>query len=331
MMDNKKLKWKFYEKRSKFREFYFHKVLRRHIFEKYFNMDPYIPIYGNHLVMGKRKTNHQIADMIKAGTPFMVARFGNTELSVMTSVLKRRLFGNTLETDTRFQEWFYNLQTGAGFFPGKEELAEDFTDLMIESSKNVDIIAMFHCYLDDYVFTEYMPKSKVTFLNHIEPWRCKEPWTAALKGKKVLVIHPFEESIKSQYLKRELLFPNTDVLPEFELKTLKAVQTIAGEKDERFETWFDALEYMYDQAIRIDFDVAIIGCGAYGFPLAAKLKTAGKQVIHMGGATQILFGIKGRRWVDNPRAGIVYNDAWVYPKESETPKNCKIVENHCYW
>ena len=59
MMDNKKLKWKFYEKRSKFREFYFHKVLRRHIFEKYFNMDPYIPIYGNHLVMGKRKTGRQ--------------------------------------------------------------------------------------------------------------------------------------------------------------------------------------------------------------------------------------------------------------------------------
>lgn len=331
MMDNKKLKWKFYEKRSKFREFYFHKVLRRHIFEKYFNMDPYIPIYGNHLVMGKRKTNHQIADMIKAGTPFMVARFGNTELSVMTSVLKRRLFGSTPETDARFCEWFQNLQMLSGFFPNCQELAEDFTDLMLESSSNVDIIAMFHCHLDDYIITEYMPKCKVTFLNHIEPWRCKEPWTAALKGKKVLVIHPFEESIKSQYLKRELLFPNTDVLPEFELKTLKAVQTIAGEKDERFETWFDALEYMYEQAIKIDFDVAIIGCGAYGLPLAAKLKNAGKQVIHMGGATQILFGIKGRRWVDNPRAGIVHNDAWVYPKESETPKNCKIVENHCYW
>ena len=330
-MNNKKMKWKFYEIRSQFRDFYFHKILRRHIFEKYFNKDPYIPFYANRWVMGKRETNEKISDMIKTGTPFMVARFGNTELSVMTSVLKRRLFGNTPEIDARFQEWFCNLQTGAGFFPDKEELAEDFTDLMIESGKNVDIIAMFHCYLDDYVFTEFMPKSKVTFLNHIEPWRCKEPWTAALKGKKVLVIHPFEASIKSQYQKREQLFPNTDVLPEFELKTLKAVQTIAGEKDDRFETWFDALEYMYEQAIRIDFDVAIIGCGAYGFPLAAKLKVAGKQVIHMGGATQILFGIKGRRWVDNPRAGITFNDAWVYPDESETPKNCKMVENHCYW
>lgn len=330
-MKNKKLKWKLYEKRSQLRDFYFHKVIRRHIFERWLNSDPYIPFYANHWVMGKNTTNHQIADMIQKGNPFMVSRFGNTELSVMTTVLKRRLFGNTKEIDSRFQEWFQNLQDLSGFFPDKPELAEEFTDLMLESCKKIDIMVMFHCHLDDYIMTEYMPRSKVTFLNHIEPWRCKTPWTAALKGKKVLIIHPFEESIKSQYKKRKFLFLNEEILPDFELKTLKAVQTIAGEQDERFETWFDALDYMYEQAMKIDFDIAILGCGAYGLPLAAKLKEAGKQAIHMGGVTQILFGIKGRRWVDNPRAGIIFNDTWVYPKENETPKKSKVVENHCYW
>lgn len=43
------------------------------------------------------------------------------------------------------------------------------------------------------------------------------------------------------------------------------------------------------EALKFDFDVAIIGCEAYGFPLAARLKRAGKIVVHMGGATQILF------------------------------------------
>lgn len=330
-MKNKKLKWKMYEKRSQFRDFYFHKIIRRHIFEKIINRDPYLPFYANHWVMGKNITNQEIAAQIKKGTPFMVARFGNTELSVMVNTLKRRIFGNSTETQARFDEWFGRLVEGAGFFPNEKELAEPFTDLMLESCKEIDIMAIYHCHMDDYIITEYMKGSRVTFLNHIEPWRCKEPWTAALKGKKVLVIHPFDESVRSQYQKRELLFPGTDVLPEFELKTLKAVQTIAGEVDERFKTWFEALEYMYEEAMKIDFDVAIIGCGAYGLPLAAKLKTSGKQAIHMGGATQIFFGIKGRRWVDNPRAGIAFNDAWVYPKKSETPKNCEIVENHCYW
>ena len=109
------------------------------------------------------------------------------------------------------------------------------------------------------------------------------------------------------------------------------MQTIAGEKDDRFATWFDALDYMYEEAMKIDFDVAILGCGAYGFPLAARLKAAGKQAIHMGGVTQILFGIKGKRWVENPRAQLKFNDAWVFPKASETPARSGDVEGGCYW
>ena len=73
-------------------------------------------------------------------------------------------------------------------------------------------------------------------------WNFEEPWTAALKGKKVLVIHPFAELIERQYAKRtELYSQNQSILPEFELVTLPAVQTIAGTKDERFHSWFDAL------------------------------------------------------------------------------------------
>lgn len=76
----------------------------------------------------------------------------------------------------------------------------------------------------------------------------------------------------------------------------KSVQTMCFNKDERFSDWFEALDFMYHEAMAKDFDVAIIGCGAYGFPLAAKLKRAGKIAIHLGGVTQLLFGIKGRRW-----------------------------------
>lgn len=328
---DKKIKWYLYEKRCAFRNFYYHKALRRHICEKYLNHDPVLVFYANQWLMRQNQTHQWIADKIESGEPFMVARFGNTELTVMTSVMKRRLFGNSESTQARFDKWFTRMGEGAGFFPVEPKLGDDFTDLMIESAKAVDLLAVWYCEMDDYVITEYMKECKLTYLNYIEPWRVKKPWTAALKGKKVLVIHPFETSIKEQYGKRRKLFDNPDVLPDFELKTLKAVQTIAGEKDERFATWFDALEYMYEEALKIDFDVAIIGCGAYGFPLAAKLKRAGKQVIHMGGATQILFGIKGRRWVENPRAQIKFNDAWEYPKKEETPKNCGVVENHCYW
>ena len=98
--------------------------------------------------------------------------------------------------------------------------------------------------LKDSLFKQiWKQRFRTTYRLYFEPWSSPEkPWSAALKGKKVLVIHPFKETIERQYKRREEIFPGTDILPEFELITLKAVQTVAGEKDNRFSTWFDALE-----------------------------------------------------------------------------------------
>lgn len=121
-------------------------------------------------------------------------------------------------------------------------------------------------------------------------------------------------------------------MPQFELKTLKAVQTIAGTKDERFDNWFEALDWMVQECKKIDFDVAIIGCGAYGFPLAAEIKKMGKGAIQLCGATQLMFGIKGNRWenISAIKDGL-FNDAWVYPNEKEKVSGMKKIENACYW
>lgn len=282
-MDKIKRKWDFYEKRCQARDFYFHKVIRRHICEKYLNFDPVMHFYANQFILGRQKTNNYIAKRILEGEPFMAGRFGYTELSVIASVLEARIKGNSDKCAGKFGQWFHNLGELSGFFPDDPGLAGDFVDLMLEACRNVDLLAMWHIPMEDFVITEYMPQARLSFLGYLDPWTAKAPWTAALEGKKVLVIHPFEESIRSQYSRRELIFPGTKILPEFGLRTLKAVQTIAGEKDDRFCTWFEALDYMLAEALKIDFDVAIVGCGAYGFPLAAKLKACGKQAIHLGG------------------------------------------------
>lgn len=241
--------------------------------------------------------------------------------------------GHSTDADSYLDKWYTRLGKDSGFFPVDVQYLDQFTDCILDAAAKADLLAMWHLNMEDYVIEEYAPHSKLTYLFRLEPWLARNPWSAALEGKKVLVIHPFEDTINAQYARREKLFPGTDVLPKFQLKTLKAVQTLCGEKDERFETWFDALEYMYQQALKIDFDIAIIGCGAYGMPLAAKLKQAGKQAIHLGGATQLLFGIKGRRWEDNYPSKIAtcFNEYWVYPADSEKPQNGGTVEQGCYW
>ena len=167
-------------------------------------------------------------------------------------------------------------------------------------------------------------------LADMEPYDYAKPWSRALAGKKVLVIHPFAKTIEAQYQKRENLWENKDVLPAFELKTIKAVQSIAGEKTP-FKDWFEALHHMEEQMDAIDYDIAIIGCGAYGFSLAAHAKRKGKKAVHLGGATQILFGVKGKRWDDMPAVNKFYNEYWVRPLPEETPARKNSVEGGCYW
>lgn len=324
-------RWKLYEARWGGRNFYFDKVLRQHILEKYFGKEPKMWRYAGKWLNGIEKTNRILYNAVRSNSPFMAARFGNTEIWVMTCVMRQRLLGRDEKNERNFDKWFSRLCTGAGFFPEDKRLAGKFTDIMLEACAQTDLLAIWHRNMEDYIIKRYIPDCKITYLRWLEPWYCSHPWTAALEGKKVLVIHPFETSIRQQYANRELLFPNTSILPEFDLKVLKAVQTSAGETDGRFHDWFEALYYMYEEALKIDFEVAIIGCGAYGMPLAAMLKRNGKKVIHLGGVTQALFGIKGKRWVESRVDKIPFNDYWVYPRKEETPKDASQVEGGCYW
>lgn len=165
----------------------------------------------------------------------------------------------------------------------------------------------------------------------MEPYFSVNPWTHALKGKKVLVVHPMVETFKKQWFVKDKIWPD-GLMPDFELLTLKAVQSVADENTV-FNDWFEALDWMKDEISRIDFDIALIGCGAYGFPLSAYVKRLGKKVVHMAGATQLLFGVRGRRWEKDPYQPFTnfMNNYWVRPDALETPQKAELVEGACYW
>lgn len=278
-------------------------------------------------IVSLEEANSFIEKNVRNGKPFAACRFGSVELNAFWR--QDSLFPIGLRSRKRILQ---DMRNNAGFFPAKMCEIKCFGELMRFSCGQMDTFAVWFNPMEDYVIHAYGNPQVIMGLCALEPWYVEKPWTAALAGKKVLVIHPFADTILKQYEKRAYLFKKTDILPEFgALHVIKAVQTIAGNTDERFSTWFDALEWMYSEAMKIDFDVAIIGCGAYGFPLAAKLKAAGKQAIHMGGATQLLFGIKGNRWTNHPLISKLFNEYWVLPSESERPQNAEIVEGACYW
>jgi hypothetical protein len=151
-----------------------------------------------------------------------------------------------------------------------------------------------------------------------------------LAGLKVLVVHPFVDSIRHQYSRRSELFADQRVLPGFELDLLKPPQTLAPAFC-KFSSWLQAMDHLDAQVLERSFDVALIGCGAYGLPLAAAIKRSGRQAIHLGGALQLLFGIRGRRWDAFPQFQKLFTAAWRRPSADEVPISAENVEGGCYW
>lgn len=277
----------------------------------------------------------------------MVARLGSVELSVICNYLGIITPPESITDIVNFikgkrSEWWWGnqdwFQTNAGFFSNTIENRIKFCKMMLDDMTLVDVLGSWR--KQEFFVKDRLKNSKKTALAFLEPFWADEPWSESLRGKKVLVVHPFAKLIEEQYKKREFLFKDSRILPKFELQTIKAVQTIGGE-NAGFGTWFDALDYMKAEMDKYDYDIALIGCGAYGFPLAAHAKCNGKIGIHLGGSLQLLFGIKGKRW-ENPNLASatlggkgkylnLFNDAWVYPDKTLRPKAFKNVEDGCYW
>lgn len=295
------------------------------------------------------KASMMIYSLLASDKPCMIARFGSTELLALVNYLGVNSKKHSISDYIRGRqpEWWWNknvmnqMQQWSGFFPPTPKNMQKFGDMMMEDMKELDLLG---CWVDNEAwFTDKLETVKSVHLRLLEPFWAKIPWTKCLKAKRVVVVHPFKEDILMQYNNhRSQLFSNPDVLPEFaSLRVIRAVQSLGGENN-GFKDWFEALQWMKDEIDKEDYDVCLIGCGAYGFPLAAHVKRRGKQAIHLGGALQLLFGIKGKRW-EEPNYGVnewsipygsytaLMNQYWIRPGNTGKPQNAQQVEGGCYW
>ena len=159
----------------------------------------------------------------------------------------------------------------------------------------------------------------------------REPWTLALKGKRVLIISPFAESFKEKVEVRTEIY-GIDLFPDCELSFIKPPQTQGDNPSDEFDVelrrFVDELEKIKDT-----FDVALCSCGGYGNLVCSELFDMGKSAIYIGGVLQMYFGIYGERWLkERPDIMKLYmNRHWSRPKEEEKPSGFEEVEDSCYW
>jgi hypothetical protein len=296
--------------------------------------------FGNKVIVGSKRANIILREILSEGRASMVSRLGTTEASAILHFKKNQTNG-----ECSFPEKIHTaMRTNSGFFPDSDALLSRFCRESLEHLENIDVLGVRanaierpFWNLESETFAGNKNSPHFVDIEDLLPMGRPYSWTKHLSGKRVLVIHPFETSIRTQFEKRESLFADREFLPSFQLDVLKAEQT-AGDNQESttFASWFDSLESMKRDLNEREFDVALIGAGAYGMFLASECKRLGKIAIHIGGATQLLFGIYGRRWTEE-RGGSsqdirpLINSHWVTALPEEKPVNERSVEGGGYW
>ena len=167
------------------------------------------------------------------------------------------------------------------------------------------------------------------FLRILNP---RAPWLDDLAKLRWLVIHPFEKTIRAQlpHLAELGVYSESargDLAHRARDTAILACPQLPYMVPPRHRDWFEALEDLKSRMEKIDYEIALVGAGAWSLPLVAHAKAMGKKGMHLGGSLQLMFGIKGGRF-DNNR---IYNPRWTRPLPQESPANHRLMEGGAYW
>ncbi len=288
---------------------------------------------------GARFIQNAIHNALETGSGLLVGRFGTIELESLAA-------GMAIHHDQ-----VAVLERNAGIFPTTPESIKVWQQEYGKAVKESDILAV----------GWYAPLQKVeSHLLHRIGWsgipvklRSFEPyyvdpsfrWSQELAGQDVCVVSSFAETASKQVSnKREEIWKNFSVsslLPSSTkwhwIKTGYAPILAQGQAtwmdalDEDVSSWMEVVKKLEEKVLETGAKVVLLGCGGLAMILGRRLKEKGKICIVLGGAIQVLFGIRGKRWAHHSIISSFWNDAWVWPSEEETPGGAKEVEGACYW
>jgi hypothetical protein len=279
-------------------------------------------------IIGFEEAHERLAMAVRQGLPYAMGKLGGCETRSL--FYASGLFQPDWPYSMSWLKYAKQLYLQAGVFPVEKRFFHEFARHYREILPQIDYLYLWQNWgKESSLAKRYATKASFSigfFQDFI-----RGSWLESLEGKRVLVVSPFAATIRSQYGKRSEIWKTMPgLLPEFELLTLKC-PLHAHLVPPQHSSWMAALEHLCSESDTLDYDVLIAGAGAWGLPLAAHAKIRGKIGVHMGGATQLLFGIKGGRWDDRSAASEIYNEHWTYPSEEETPKGVELIEGACYW
>ena len=287
------------------------------------------------------KLNNYIKNKITLNSNFIIPRVAGIENDYAIYTLLVKLQNASADILTYLQNYITKMKNNAGILFTSNESLKKYSKLYLEAFNLCDLYSSWapfdevfkwintsHTILNNIYSNKDTVYSEVFDIYH---YIFSNPWTHALKGKRILMISQFEDSIKEKINIRKEIY-GIDLFPECEILTIKPPQTQGQEPSEDFEIELTKFTDKLD-LIKDTYDVALVSCGGYGNLVCAHIYKSGKSAIYVGGVLQMFWGILGTRWFEN-RPDIIrlfLNKHWSKPKDSEKPLNHNSIEGSCYW
>jgi hypothetical protein len=288
----------------------------------------------------------RISTTVRGISPFFIGRNGSTEQEAISFWFTRRRIGTPWPQRIRT-----NLHIGAGVWPATDESLDKWAEEYMKALGLIDGLAAgwYRPFADsESALLDYAaPTAFRTPLRSLEPYYCipNHRWTRHLSGKRVAVVSSFADTIQSQVESAERIHAIWNSLREpntvlsltatwIPIRTYFPPEVALGDSTQwpdEIRNWDEAATYIVEAVKASGATVAIIGCGGLGMIIGGRLKALGISVVVMGGAIQVLFGIKGRRWEKHEVISKFWGPYWVWPRESETPRGSFQIEGGCYW
>lgn len=278
-----------------------------------------------------QKDNLYIKEIIQENKPFFIGRIAGCELKVAYCFQQ----GNLLDIVDELRE----LENNAGIYTSNNASLVEYTKRLIEAYEHCTVIAEWeqggkvfaHTGSGQEYISKRTPKTPKIDARALEPYYFKDNWMTSIKGKKILIIHPFSKTFEKQVTNLKKIFPGKSWFEDCQLQFAQPPLTLAGNHEGK--DWKEHLTpFLESLREKSDFDIALVAAGGYGMLVSDYIyKEMNKSVMYIGGALQLFFGVIGKRWFDNKDILKLVNDDWIRPSKEEKPNNFTNVEKGCYW
>jgi hypothetical protein len=268
--------------------------------------------------------------MLLEKTPFLAGKIGGAELMAL-EFMDHKIKLNW-PPGWSWKRPAGRLYNNAGFFPIEKEAFLSWHELMTESIATTD-------FLCEWQTDPFLRIYETNLIQFLAPRSKSIPLEMLCRGIlpalapfRLVIVSPFVKTMQKQLPRMHKINDPYEKLAidwDHLKKTLQFIRCPFQSHLEPspYDSWEDGLEKLTKEVSSKDFDLALIGAGAWSLPLGSRIKKMGKSAIHMGGEMQLLFGIKGKRWAQTA----MYNSNWVTADPNETPQNRNKVEDGCYW